>query len=89
MRFFSAGSLRRLLESEGFGEVRAAAPAWDSVMVEINSLWRGRGLGAGRHGVLSRGWVRAMDIALLPISLGARVMYPRLASSLEVVARKE
>lgn len=88
VRFFSAGSLRRLLESEGFGEVRAAAPAWDSVMVEINSLWRWLGLGAGRHGVLSRGWVRAMDIALLPISLGARVMYPRLASSLEVVARK-
>lgn len=88
VRFFSAGSIRRLLESEGFSGVRTGSPAWDSVMVEINSRWRRLGLGAGRHGVLSRGWVRILDLALLPCALAARWVYPGLASSIEVVATK-
>lgn len=88
VRFFSAASVRRLLESEGFLRVRIASPAWDSVMVEVNSLWRWLGVGSGQHGVLSRGWVRALDLAALPCAMVARMLYRRLASSLEVIAEK-
>lgn len=88
VRFFSARSVRRLLDGEGFSEVRVSSPIWDSVMVEPNSLWRRLGVGPGRHGVMRHGWIRALDLGALPCSLLARLLYRRLASSLEVIAEK-
>lgn len=88
VRFFSPASARRLLESAGFGRVVTGSPAWDSVMVEANSLWRWLGVDAGKNGVMGRGWIRALDFAALPCSLLARLFYRRLASSLEVIAEK-
>jgi SAM-dependent methyltransferase len=87
VRFFTPRSLGLMLGDAGFRMGRARIPLWDSQTLEISSLLRLLGKGSGEHGVLTSKLALPLSVALLPFAMGARLLWPRLSPSIEVMAR--
>jgi SAM-dependent methyltransferase len=87
VRFFSPLSIATMLRAAGFQHVAVRRPLWDSVTLEISSLLRTLRRGPGEHGVLAGRAVIPLYAALLPFAAAARMAWPQLAPSMEVVAR--
>jgi SAM-dependent methyltransferase len=88
IRFFSRRSMRTLLESAGFRDIRIGTPVWDSLTLEPNSLVRVLRSRSGNHGVMSSVLIKVLDMGLFPIALLFRVVCPRLSPTMEIRARK-
>lgn len=90
VRFFSEASVRLLLRDQGLADITVIRCLGDSLSVEAASLvrrLRGRGDRPGA-GVLPGLGVRALSAAVLPVTLAARAVSPRLRPTLQVVARR-
>ena len=87
VRFFSPASLTTMLKAAGFEHVTVRRPLWDSMTLEISSLLRIFRKGGSEHGVLANRAVMPLYIVLLPLALLARLIWPRLTPSMEVIAR--
>ena len=88
VRFLTADSARRLLESAGLVDVRVRRLVLDSVGVEAASLVRAV---RWRHlppaGVLSWPVTRALVLVTAPVVLAVRLLVPSTRPTLEVIAR--
>lgn len=87
VRFFTPRSLGLMLRDAGFRMSRARIPLWDSQTLEISSFLRLLGKGSGEHGVLTSRLALPLSVALLPFAMGARLLWPRMSPSIEVMAR--
>jgi SAM-dependent methyltransferase len=87
VRFFSPRSIAHMLGGAGLEVVSIRAPMWDSLTMEQNSLLRTVRRDPTEHGVLGAPLAVAADVALLPVALGVRAVWPALTPSMEVVAR--
>jgi len=88
VRFFSPGSITRMLEDAGYTAVSVKIPAWDSIMVEANSVLRKTKSDAGEHGILSHKLIRVPVMLLAAPFLLVRLLAPRLSPSMEITAVK-
>ena len=88
VRFFSPRSISIMLRSAGFGRIGTRIPIWDSLTVEVSSLFRMRGGDPGQHGVLSVRALMPLYALLAPVALCARAVWPELSPSMEVMAWK-
>jgi hypothetical protein len=89
VRFLTADSARRLLESAGLVDVRVRRLVLDSVGVEAASLVRAlrwRHLPAA--GVLSWPVTRVLVLVTAPVVLAVRLLVPAARPTLEVIARR-
>ena len=86
-QFVSPGSARLLWAEAGLGEVRTRSVRLDSLSVEGASLARLRRT-PHPEGVLSSRAARIATVAVLPLTVPARSMRPRLAPTLEIVASR-
>jgi len=86
--FFSAKSAKTLLESCGFTVSKINIPVWESLMVEINSFFRLLNKDSEKTGILNNLIVKVLDLLLLPVSFFIRLIYPKIASSIEIIAKK-
>jgi SAM-dependent methyltransferase len=89
VRFFTPRSVGLMLREAGFRRGRIRMPRWDSQTLEISSLVRALGHDSGEHGVLSSRFALPLTAALLPVAMGARLLWPTLSPSIEAVARKD
>ncbi len=89
VRFFSRASITRALRDAGFAHVHTRIPPMDSLSLEISSLLRVLRRGAGEHGVLGSRATLPIYAGLLPVAAALRVLWPAVAPSIEVLARKE
>jgi len=87
-RFFSPRSISLMLRRAGFAQARIRTPIWDSLTLEVSSLLRVLRLEPGEHGVLAAGAAWPIYGLLTPVALAARLAWPGLVPSMEVVARK-
>ena len=85
-RFFTPRSMTACLREAGFDLLDVRAPLLDSLTLEINSLMR---LFYRRGAVMDHLLVRLLDVALLPLTLLIRLIWPGIRPNMEVVARKE
>ena len=86
-QFVSPGSARLLWAQAGLGHVRTRSARLDSLSVEGASLARLRR--TPRHeGVLSSRAARVASVAVLPLTVPARAVRPRLAPTLEIIASR-
>lgn len=85
-RFLSPLSAELLLSRAGFLDVRTRPVVLDSLSVEMASLVRLLG-GHRADGVLTLATVRAAAVVASPASLLARVLSPRFAPTMEIIAR--
>jgi SAM-dependent methyltransferase len=88
VRFFSRRSISTALRRAGFTRVTARTPRWDSLSLEISSVFRLGRRSSGRHGVLSSRLTLPAYAALLPFAIATRRVWPSISPSMEVVARK-
>lgn len=86
-QFMSPESARLLLERAGLSDVTTRPARLDSLAVEGASLARLRDRDRPQGALASR-TVRLGAIALLPVSLAARTLRPRLSPTLEIVASR-
>ncbi len=86
VRFFSRSSISRALHDAGFGRVLTRVPRWDSLSLEISSLFRMLGRDGAEHGVLSSRAAKPAYAALLPVAVAARLAWRGISPSIEVVA---
>jgi SAM-dependent methyltransferase len=88
VRFFSPRSVGTMLRGAGFDRVRIRTPIWDSLTLEISSALRTLRRGPTEHGVLSDGWAVPIYGLLLPAAFAARLVWPGLAPSMEILAHR-
>jgi SAM-dependent methyltransferase len=86
-QFVSPTSARLLLERSGMVDVRTRPVRLDSLSVEGASLARMRGT-VHPEGVLSSRTARIASVAVLPLTVPARFVRPRLAPTLEIVSSR-
>jgi SAM-dependent methyltransferase len=89
VRFFTPRSVGLMLRRAGFRRGRIRLPMWDSQTLEVSSLMRAFRRDSGEHGVLGSKLALPLTAALLPVAMGARLVWPELSPSMEVVARPE
>jgi 2-polyprenyl-3-methyl-5-hydroxy-6-metoxy-1,4-benzoquinol methylase len=87
-RFFSQRSLETALLQAGFRTARSHIVIEDSLTLEINSALRLVSGGDRVHGILHTPGVRAVNLALTPLAVLARLCVPRLSPSIEAIAVK-
>ncbi len=88
VRFFSRRSITTSLRAAGFEDVRTRTPRADSITLEIGSALRAIGWESDEHGILGSRLALPMYAALLPVAVAARLLWPALAPSMEVAARR-
>jgi SAM-dependent methyltransferase len=88
VRFFSPKSISTMLSRSGFERARIHTPLWDSLSIEISSLFRTVRPGVGQHGVLGNGAILPLYVLVAPLALAARIAWRPLSPSMEVTARK-
>jgi SAM-dependent methyltransferase len=86
LNFFSFRSITMMLERAGLSGVRPAIPILDSLTIEPNSALKFFFPETGEHGIMQSRLVKALDLALIPPALVARVVVPRLSPSMDVRA---
>jgi len=89
VRFFTPRSISTMLWAAGFGRGESRVPVWDSQSIEISSLIRLVRPSAEPHGVLGSRALLPLYAALLPVSMLARMAWPALSPSMEVLAWKQ
>jgi 2-polyprenyl-3-methyl-5-hydroxy-6-metoxy-1,4-benzoquinol methylase len=88
LNFFSGRSLTKMLEKAGFHDVRVEIPTLDSLTIEANSAVKRLFRASRRHGIMSNPLVKLLDLALVPPTLAARAVAPRLSPSIDVRGTK-
>lgn len=88
IRFFSDKSVKTMLHKAGFTSVKTGTPIWDSLTLEINSLFRYFTRNSKKHGVLENTGIKIIDAVLIPIVLVIRSIYPPIRPTLEIIAKK-
>jgi SAM-dependent methyltransferase len=86
VRFFSPRSITIMLRGAGFDHVSVRKAPWDSLTLEISSLIRLFQRRTAEHGVLATRALIPLYVLLLPFAALARLVWPRLAPSMEVTA---
>lgn len=89
VRFFSGKSISIMLSRAGFERARVRTPIWDSLTIEISSLVRAIRPSTSEHGVLGSRALLPLYVILAPVAVAARLAWPRLSPTMEVVATKE
>ncbi|MDE9365982.1 class I SAM-dependent methyltransferase [Luteipulveratus sp. YIM 133132] len=88
IRFFTADSLARLARVAGFVDVEVRRPVLDSVVTDAASVARVAARSPRPAGVLASKPVLALGLATAPAVLGARLAYPPMRPTLQLVARR-
>jgi len=88
IRFYSPQSITRMLKDAGFTSVRVRCPAWDSVMMEANSVFRMLTKTPNKNGILNRPWARVPIMLLAAPFFILRFFIKRISPSIEIVATK-
>jgi len=88
LNFFSGRSLTKMLETAGFHDVRVEIPILDSLTIEANSAVKRLFPASRRHGIMSNPLVKMLDLGLVPPTLAARALAPRLSPSIEARGTK-
>lgn len=88
VRFFSDKSVATMLHKAGFTSVKTGAPIWDSLTLEINSMFRYFTPNPKKHGILENTGIKIIDAVLIPIVLVIRSIYPPIRPTLEIIAKK-
>jgi 2-polyprenyl-3-methyl-5-hydroxy-6-metoxy-1,4-benzoquinol methylase len=88
IRFFSPQSINIMLDRAGFKEIATRIPLWDSLTLEINSLFRFFEQKSKSHGIMDSKSIYILNAIILPFALVSRMIYPAISPSLEVTARK-
>lgn len=88
MRFFSMDSARQSLEQAGFTDVTVRRAMWDNVTMDGASLARFLRRGRRHRGVLDQRFVRWSAMALAPMALLVRWVFPRWRPTLVITARR-
>ncbi len=87
VRFFTPRSIASMLRAAGLEVASIRTPLWESLTMEANSLLRTVRHDPTEDGLLGAPLAVAAGVALMPVTLGARAVWPDLAPSMEVVAR--
>ncbi|MET1134180.1 MAG: class I SAM-dependent methyltransferase [Aeromicrobium sp.] len=88
VRFFSAASITRLLDDAGFRDIRITRSLTDNLTMEGGSLVRRLRPRDRPAGVLAASATRWFAIALAPVALLLRLVYPRWRPTLVVTATR-
>jgi SAM-dependent methyltransferase len=88
LNFFSGRSLTMMLQKAGFHDVRVEIPMLDSLTIEANSAVKRLFPASRRHGIMSNPLVKLLDLGLVPPTLAARALAPRLSPSIDVRGTK-
>lgn len=87
-RFYSPRSITEQLEKLGYKNIKVNILKSDSLMVESNSIIRKLSSNSKNHGVLDTGLSKIIDLLLLPLTIIIRNIYPKISSSIEIIAEK-
>lgn len=86
IRFFTPQSITLMLESAGFHQIKVRPLILDSFLVEASSVTRYVLKGDSERGILGTGIGMLLCLLVAPLAFAARILYPPLIPSMEIVA---